>query len=50
MGIFWELDENKRILMGNQAPTPSKRLKKSLWGHFCATQLAHTLKKNKNHP
>jgi len=50
MGIVGELDENKRILMGNQAPTPSKRFLKSLWGHVCATQLAHPFKKNKNHP
>jgi hypothetical protein len=36
-GILWELFGN---LMGNQAPTPFRKIRNILWGHVGATQLA----------
>jgi hypothetical protein len=52
MGIFWEPDDNRRILMGiiwkldgKSSPKPFKKIRNIRWGHVCATQLAHPFKK-----
>jgi len=52
MRNFWELDVNKRILMGTfweldgkSSHPPFKEIRNIPWGHVCNTQLVQPLKK-----
>jgi hypothetical protein len=55
MGMFWELDENKRILMGiiweldgKSSPNPFKKIRNIPWGHVCSTPTGSPLQKIRN--
>jgi hypothetical protein len=54
-GFWWDVDGNKRNLVGTicdldgkSSPHPFKMIRNIPWGHVCATQLAHLVKKIRN--